>query len=50
MQELVTKNKNSIGDSATVESSGYVAINDTPEGSYESIFAEAANRFSNLSG
>ena len=37
-------------DGATVESTGYVAINDTPEESYESVFAEAANRFSNLHG
>ena len=46
MQEQVIKNQNSIEDGATVVSSGYVAINDTPEESYESIFAEAANKFS----
>jgi hypothetical protein len=31
MQEQVIKNQNSIEDGATVVSSGYVAINDTPE-------------------
>jgi hypothetical protein len=46
IQEEVIKNQNSIEDGAT----GDVAINDTPEESYESIFAEAANRFSNLHG
>ena len=31
---------------AAVQATGYVASNDTPEESYESIFAVAANRFS----
>ena len=46
IQEEVIKNQNSIEDGAT----GDVPINDTPEESYESISAEAANRFSNLHG
>ena len=50
IQEKVIKNQNSIEDGFTVVSTGYLAINDTPEESYESIFAEAANRFSNLHG
>ena len=48
IQEVVIKNQSSIEDGATVVSTGYVASNDTPEESYESIFTEAANRFSNL--
>ena len=43
---MVIKNQSSIEDGATVVSTGYVASNDTPEESYESIFAVAANRFS----
>ena len=34
------------GDVAAVQATGYVASKDTPEESYESIFALAANRFS----
>ena len=33
-------------DVAAVQATGYVASNDTPEESYESIFAVAVNRFS----
>ena len=48
IQEEVIKTQIYIED--TEVSTEYVAINDNPEESYESIFDEDANRSSNLHG